>query len=441
MTVSNRIRITAALALPVIIENILQIVIGVVDLYFVGRLGTDAIAAVGLTNLIMSLLIAVFSALSIGAGAMAARYIGAGEPSKLGIAIKHFALLGLLVGLFAAVCALLFLRFLLPAFSASEQMLAEAIPYFSIVAIPSVILCLTMLAGSIVRATGDTVTPMKIGLWSNILNIILTWTLVFGVFDLGIFGVGLGTTLARLIGLLLYIRVFITRPDVFQFSFSGSWTVQNDLMSRILKLSLPAGIERLIMRTGQLAYGYLIIQIGVEAYAAHNVAGNIESFSYLPGIGFGAAGAVLIGQQLGARQAEEARRFGNFAYLLGTGLMILIAFFFYMMAPQLAAIFSDDALVISQTVTVLRIIAFFQPFLAMTLITVALLQGAGDTRFPMYTTFFGIYVVRLIGTYVFGIMMGYGLTGVWAAYALDVTIRGTILMVRWQKGHWQNIAI
>lgn len=195
------------------------------------------------------------------------------------------------------------------------------------------------------------------------------------------------------------------------------------------------------MRIGQVVYGALIIKIGTTAYAAHNIAGNIETFSYMPAIGFAVAASTLVGQNLGAEKPEEAKQVGLLSNLLATIFMVIVGLIYYIFAPQLAGIFTKDAEVILQVTKVLRIIALFQPFLSITLVITSALQGAGDTKFPMYSTFIGIWGIRVIGTYVLGIVLELGLVGVWLSYAFDIFIRSILLMVRFLKGRWMKIKI
>ena len=172
------------------------------------------------------------------------------------------------------------------------------------------------------------------------------------------------------------------------------------------------------MRFGQLVYGGLIIKIGTEAYAAHNIAGTIETFSYLPGMGFGVAAATLVGQSLGAKKTDEAQKHGLMSYFLAAGFMVVVGAIFYIFAPFLASLFSEDLEVIDLVVKVFRIIALVQPFLCVTLVITSALQGAGDTRFPMYSTFIGIWGVRVLGVYLLGIKLNWGLVGVWLAFSI-----------------------
>ncbi|MCG8484014.1 MAG: MATE family efflux transporter [Clostridia bacterium] len=442
MKEDNRIKAIMVLAIPAMIENILQVFIGVVDTFFIGKIGTEAIAGVGATNLIMNIYIAFFLALGVGTTAIVSRNIGANDFEKSNHTVKQSLIMAVSIGLGFGIINLIFSKNILLLLGAEERVVQYALPYFLSVAVPSVFLCVMMVLSSALRGAGDTKTPMKIAIISNIINAILDYILIFGLFNftgLGILGAGLATTLSRVVGAVLLLRKMNGRYTKIHISLFSKWKIDKNILKSIVRISLPAAAERLIMRSGQLIYGGMIIKIGTEAYAAHNIAGTIETFSYLPGMGFGIAAATLVGQSLGANKSDEAQRYGWMSYYIATGFMIVVGAVFYVFSPFLARLFTQDPMVIDLVVKVLRIIALFQPFLCVTLVLTAALQGAGDTKFPMYSTFIGIWGIRILGVYILGMKLG--LTGVWLAYAADITIRGVILILRFIRGNWKKVNV
>lgn len=394
------IMIIMVLALPAIIENVLQVLLGVVDTYFISKIGTEAIAGVGVTNLIMNIYIAFFLALGVGTTAIVSRNIGAKNTENANNSVKQSIIIALEIGIFFGLINLVFSKNILLLLGSEERVLQYALPYFLSVAVPSVFLCLMMILSSALRGSGDTKTPMKITIIANIINIILDYILIFGIFNfsgLGILGAGIATTISRIVGVILLIRKINSDETKIHIDILEKWNIDKDILKSITKIGLPAAFEKLIMRFGQLVYGGMIIKIGTEAYAAHNIAGTIETFSYLPGMGFGVAAATLVGQSLGAKEKDEAHKKGLMSYFLSTVFMVIIGAIFYIFAPFLAEIFSEDREVIDLVVKVLRIIALFQPFLCITLVITSVLQGAGDTKFPMYSTLIGIWGVRVLG--------------------------------------------
>lgn len=435
-------KLILVLAIPAIIENLLHVFIGVVDIFFVGKLGSDAIAAVGVTNLIMNIYLAFFLAIGVGTTAVTARHVGAGNYELASKFVRQSLLIALAAGILFGFLSLIFAENILLFLGASDKVMEYALPYFLAVAVPTVFLSLMIVLASALRGAGDTKTPMKVAIGANIINAVLDYVLIFGLLfipGLGIVGAGLAATTARITSVVILFYSINSSESKLKIKFFDKWEVDTSISKVILNISLPAAFERLIMRTGQLVYGGIIISMGTAAYAAHNIAGTIETLSYLPGMGFGVAAATLVGQKLGSDRPEEAMRLGLTANTLATVFMVFVGIIFYLFAPFLAGIFTQDPAAKELTIYVLRIIALFQPFLCITFVITSALQGAGDTKFPMYTTLLGIWGIRVVGAYLLGIEMGLGLIGVWFAYALDITVRGLLLMIRFRGGKWQRI--
>lgn len=426
------------LAFPIILENIFQTLLGTTDTYFAGKLEDNAIAAIGVTSLIMNIFLAFYTAISVGVSAVISRMIGQGETKKASYAISQALILGLFLGLILGLLSFLFYQPILRLSGADQSVLEYAIPYYFVVVIPSIFLCLSLVFSSCLRAMKDTKTPMFLTGISNIVNILLN--LLFIKAGLGILGLGLATTISRiLVALLLFMKL-----KQHQVGTKISWKelkIQKEIMQSMIKVSIPAGIEKLIMRTGQLVYNGMIISLGTASYVAHNIGGSIEGYAYIPAFGFGMATATLVGISLGEHNSEKAKKITFLSNKITTFIMISIGVVFFVFAPQLASIFTDTLEVQEKVTSVLRLIAFFQPFAALTQIMSSALQGAGDTKFPMYATLLGIWVIRVGIGYLLAVQCSLGLFGVWCGYALDLTIRGILLLLRFLRGKWQDIVL
>lgn len=432
------------LAMPVIIENVLQVLLGTTDTFFAGKLHGNAIAGIGVTNLIMNIYIAFFTAVGVGTTAIIARSIGDKQVDKARDVLKQSIILALGIGVIVGIMSMLFAEPLLIFLGAESEVLEYAMPYFMVVAVPCVFLCLMQVLSSALRGAGDTKTPMIAAAIANILNIVLNYVLIFGILDfkgLGILGAGLATTISRIIAVVVLIHKVNKGVTVLQFNIRGKWSIDKELMGSITRIGIPAGIEKLIMRLGQLLYGSMIITLGTSSYIAHNIAGTIESYSYLPAMGFGVAATTLVGQNLGSNNPEEAKKYAFISNALSTVLMIILGIGFFIGAPTLAGLFTKDEQVKELVVTVLRIIALFQPFLSLSMIMASALQGAGDTKFPMYSTLIGIWGIRVTCGYFLAVVLNLGLVGIWIAYALDITVRSILLLVRFIRGKWSMIKI
>jgi putative MATE family efflux protein len=336
------------------------------------------------------------------------------------------------VGAFFGLIALLFSEPLLKMMGAESEVLEQSVTYFKIVAIPSIFISLMFTFGSILRASGDTKTPMKVSWWINILHIGLDYILIFGLLNLpgfGVAGAAWATVVVRIIGTFA-LYYYVKKSKV---SFSLFGTASKEDLTSIIKLSTPAAIERLIMRLGQVIYFGLIIKIGADTFAAHSIAGNIETFSYMPGYGLAIAATTLVGQSIGAKRAKEAYQYGMLTTWVAVGFMSFIGIIFYFASPWLATWFTTDKHAVDMVITALRIDAFAQPALAVGLVLAGALQGAGDTKSPMYSTAIGMWVVRIIGVYVLGIHFEMGIAGVWISIAIDLYVRAMFLFYKFKS--------
>ncbi|HEM5401998.1 TPA: MATE family efflux transporter [Streptococcus suis] len=414
------------LSLPATVENIFQTLVGFVDTLLIAQLGLVAVTAVGLANTILNVYLAVYMALGVGATALIARSIGAGDRESLTFHVRQALVLSVGVGV---LFGLLFGRQMLVLMGADAESLAGAQAFFYWVGGLTIFQALMTILGTILRASGDTVSPMKMSLLTNGFNVVLDYFLIFGIGSwsgLGIVGTALGTVLARLLGtVLLYRKVQQTdlAVDLKQLFHLGS-------PKEMVDLTLPAAAERLVMRLGQVVYFSLIVGLGTTVYASHMIAGNIESFTYMPAYGLATAAAVLIGQALVKGDILTVRRVAFLSSAYGVAIMFLLGTILFFGAPSFALLFTKDLEAVHQVVTALRIDAFNQPGLAVSLNMAGALQGLGDTKSPLYSTVIGMWGLRVVGAIVLGQMFGLGIAGVWLSILIDLLLRAIFLTWR-----------
>lgn len=421
------------LAVPIVVENLLQAMLGTVDTYFAGSISDEAIVGVGVTGIVMNILVALFVAVGTASVAMISRRHGAQDESGVRRAVaSSFVLalgLGVAVGVFCCICAVPLLKVT----GLEDAVVESALPYFIVVAAPSVFLSLQMAASSCMRALEDTRTPMVVSGVANLVNIGLDAAFMAAGF--GLLGLGVATSVSRAASALVLIAILARRGWL---SLSSASVSRADF-KLLARIGAPAGAEKIAQRAGQLVYTALIVSLGTGAYAAHNIAGNIESYAYIPAMGFGLAASTVVGVALGEGNAFKAEEETWMSWRMATLAMVVVAAVFFAFAPSLAALFSATPEVQEQATSVLRLIALFQPFAALVQVMGGALQGAGDTRFPLLTTLVGIWVIRLGVGSVLALVFGLGLMGIWYAYALDLVVRGLLLAWRFKRGSWAAI--
>jgi putative MATE family efflux protein len=425
------------LAMPAVIENFFQTILGFVDTLFVSKLGLIEVSAVGVTNAILAVYIAIFMSVGISANVLVAKNVGARNADKAREIGQQSIILAIILGILFGLLSIFFAEPLLRLMGVEQNVLAPAISYFQIVAIPSIFISLMFVLSSIIRGNGDTKTPMKISIYINLINIVLDYILIFGFFifpALGLEGAAYATVVARLIGVIGLAYYLIKEKKVSTNLLN--WKINKEIQWNLITLGTPAAGERLVMRIGQVLYFGMIVALGTNTFAAHQIAGNIEVFSYMIGYGFATAATILVSQRLGGNDVAGAKRYGNLCILMGTLFMTFFGILLFVLGEWSAHFFTDDLVVVKQIKIALQIDAFIQPVLAVVLILTGIYQAAENTKFPMYTTAIGIWLIRTLGVYFLGVHWGWGIAGVWIAIGLDNLFRAVWLWFYYQNNQW-----
>lgn len=442
------------LAWPALCENLLATGVQFVDTAMVGALGAMATAAVAVNATPMWLFNGIVSAVSVGGTALVARMIGAKEQGEAEKACRQvfISILVLATLLFAVV---MLLAGYIPVWLRAEQAIhAEAARYLRIVALGFIPHFTGMALGAVLRGAGDTRTPMLIAAGANVINVVGNFLLIFetrvisiGSFSFTMWGAGMGvagaaistavsTALSGLVMVLLItragsrivLRLKGLKPDM-------------EILRRIFRVGIPAAAERVTINVGQLLYVSMVASLGTAQLAAHHLSITVESLSYMPGFAFGVAATTLVGQALGAGDVQAARVRGRMSIWTGVLVMSLIGVGMFLFAPFLISMLTPDAQVRAIGTVLIRICAFEQPFMALSMIGASALRGAGDTRMPLYSSIIGMWGVRLILAWLFAFVLGLGINGAWYAMVVDVAVRGTLLYVRFARGKWTKLRV
>lgn len=425
-TKKKKLAAILAMGIPAMFENILQTLVGFVDTLFVSKVSLDAVTAVSIANAIIAIYMAIFMAIGVGASSLIARYIGAQHLERAVQTTKQATVLALIAGLLFGIVTLIFAEPMLRVMGATDDVVTLGATYLRITGVPSIFLAVTMVLASVIRATGDTMTPLKISFVLNVLHIGLDYVLILAL-GFGVAGAAYATVVIRIINAIwLYV---IVQKSMLRFE----WRTSGGPMQQLIRLSTPAAIERLIMRVGQVVYFGLIIKIGTDTYAAHMIAENIEAFTFMPGYGMAVVATTFVGACVGANRLKEAYEYGMLSTWVTVVVMSVLGVLIFFLCPWMATWFTNEPSVIAQIVIALRIDAFAQPAVAMSFVLAGALQGAGDTKTPMYTTAIGMWGLRIVGVYVLGITLNMGIAGVWLALLIDLYVRSIFLYMRFRK--------
>lgn len=431
------------LALPVFAEQILNTLVGLVDTYLAGRISATATSAVGLGAYVSWLASMLMMLVGTGATALVSRYEGRGEHDKA----NHFANQAITLGWVMGVAIFVLVYEMAPWFARYCRMNGEAffitVNYLRMDAVGYLAMSVTIVGCAALRGVGNMRTPMTIYAIINVVNAVMSFALVYGwgpIPAVGVNGIVGGTVIARVLGGIIIVGMLIrgrrgieiSWPDI-PLIWKSSW--------RILRIGLPAAADGAIMWTGHFCFLAIISRLaapplGESFFAAHVIAMRVEAFSYLPAMAWGAASATMIGQALGGGDARRAIRCGHVGMSQCVLLSLFMATCFYLGAEFIYESMSRDSAVQGAGVGPFRYLALVQPLLVASIVYIASLRGAGDTRFPLLITIVGTLMIRLPLGYYFGIVREGGLLGAWIGMFSDITWRAIMAAWRYTGAGW-----
>ncbi|MDR0199836.1 MAG: polysaccharide biosynthesis C-terminal domain-containing protein [Streptococcaceae bacterium] len=408
-------------ALPAIAENALQTLMGFVDVWLVARVSLAAVSGVSLANGVMAVYLALFVALG---AIISGRLAGQSNLTFIASSLKLTALISVILGLLTAIFAHPFLQLL----GAHSGVLKGATLYLTWIGGLVFVLALMTILGGILRAKGDTKTPMFITFGANILNILISGTLIL-MLHWGVAGAITGTLIARFLACVLLVLKLYSRG----FAPTLGQIIHVPLDAQLFKQSLPAMGERLAMRAGDLIVMALIITFSPSIFAGNAIGETLTSFNYAPLFGLASITVILVGQQLKQNNPKAIKRDVHITYWLSSFATLAIGAIVWGLSSFLNPLFTTNAIA-QQASTLVIIIVFASSFLfAGTVTYTAAFQGLGKAQLPFIATLIGMFVVRIGGGFFLGHTLNLQLLGVQLAIVLDNVWRFGFLAFRFRK--------
>lgn len=410
------------LAWPTMLEQLLQTAVQYIDTAMVGSLGTYATAAVGATSTINWLVSSTISALGIGFLSFVSQACGAGDTPKVRRASAQAVITVFVCGLFFTALTLGFSSYVPVWMQVDPEIRTLTARYFFILYTPMLFRTATILFGTLLRAAGDSKTPMRVGLLVNMINVSLNFLLIYpsrtwmGLFvwgaGLGVIGAALASAISFAVGGIAITFAFWKHPLI---SPKGQ-PIRPDfeILRPCLKVALPNALQRFGTSLGYVAFASMINSIGEVATAAHTIANTVESAFYIPGFGMQTAAATLAGNALGAKDNKRAGNLAQMILLLEIVLMVFSGSLLFAFAPQMMQLFSRDPEVIRLGTIVLRMVAVSEPFYGVAIIIEGMMHGMGNTMLPFLFSISGMWGIRIVGTFLCTQLMDMGLVSAWA---------------------------
>lgn len=436
-------RLVLRMAWPAILENSLHTLLGIVDTILVARLGTDAVAGVGAGTQWLFLFISVVFGVSTGSIVLVARSIGAGDPESANRAARQSMLLGVGLGLLFTLFGILGADASMAVLGATGEVAAIGASYLRIISYGGVATCCAAMASSLLRAAGDTRSPMLATALANVVNAIVAYLLIFGELGLprlGADGSAWGLNVARAVAIVYLVAVLWRGRGILKMDLSG-WRPRFDVLRTIWRFGAPTAIEQILLMTSFMAFAMISIQLGTAAFAAQRITFNAVTISFLPAFGFAIAATTLTGQSLGARRPDLAQKTAWVAVRMAAIWMTAMGVVYLALPEPLLRVFSDDPAVLAEGVSAMRVIGLASPIWSVPMVLSGALRGAGDTRFPLYMTIVTGWFMRVPIGYVAGLMLGLGLAGVYLGAFADALVGAGMVVWRYRRGKWREIEV
>ncbi len=428
------------LAIPMVLEMLMESVFVVVDIFWVAHLGADAIATVGLTESMLTLMYAVAIGLGIGATAMVARRIGERDPQGAARAAVQAIALGLIVSVVVAILGVTFSTKLLAAMGGSPWVLEHGSSFTKIMFAGNASILLLFLINAIFRGAGDAAIAMRVLWLANVINILLGPCFIFGLGpfpELGLAGAAVATTIGRSTGVLYAFSRLIRSGGRFDIT-RQLVKLEPAIMARLIRLSATATFQVFIGMASWIGLIRTISSFGSDAVAGYTIGIRVIVFALLPSWGMSNAAATMVGQALGAKKPDRAERAVWKASFYNMICLGIVGLAFVLFARQIIGLFTSDPNVVPYGVDCLRIVASGFLFYAYGMVVTQSFNGAGDTWTPTIINLFVFWLWELPLAYALAIVFGLGPRGVFLAMLIAFSTLAVVSAVIFRRGRWKT---
>ena len=438
MRFGNLSRQLTALAGPIFVETLLVMMLGAVDTFMLSRYSDNSVAAVGVVNQLMNLVFLLFEVISLGTSILCSQYIGAGQRDKVIQVVGTSLLFNFLFGIVVSIALLFLAEDLLMLMGLRPDLMADGQPYMQIVGGFAFLQALSLSLSASLRSADKAKYPMYVAMVVNVLNIIGNYALIFGKFGmpaLGVEGAAISTSFCRFVSVIILFVILFKKhiPSFPKELFTPFPWVE---LKNLLKIGIPSAGEHMSYSLSQIVITYFINIISNQALATRSYVTNIVMFTFIFALSIAQGGAILIGHLVGMQKIQAAYTIGKRIMRMGAAMSVSLALLTALFGKQILSLLTSDPWIIATGASILWIEVFLEHGRALNFFGVNALRSAGDIYFPVNVGIIVMWTVQVIGSYVLGISMGWGLVAMWAVFALDENIRGLIFVHRWNSFKW-----
>ena len=438
MRYGNLSRQLSSLAGPIFIETLLVMMLGAVDTFMLSRYSDNSVAAVGVVNQLMNLVFLLFEVISIGTSILCSQYIGAGRRDKVIQVVGISLIFNLFSGMLLSLGLYSFAGSLLQMMGLRPDLMSDGLPYMKIVGGFAFLQAISLSLSASLRSADKAKYPMYVSMVVNVLNIIGNYSLIFGKFGmpaLGVEGAAISTSLCRFVSVVLLFVILFKKhiPSFPKELFSPFPWIE---LKNLLKIGIPSAGEHFSYSLSQVVITYFINMISNQALATRSYIVNIVMFTYIFALSIAQGGAILVGHLVGMKKINAAYTIGKRIMRLGTATSVTLALLTAIFGKHILGMLTSDPWIISTGATILWVEVLLENGRALNFFGVNSLRSAGDIYFPVLVGIVVMWGVQVVGSYLLGISLGWGLVAMWIIFALDENIRGFIFIRRWNSFKW-----
>ncbi|MFT9495638.1 MATE family efflux transporter [Anaerosolibacter sp.] len=432
------------LAGPAILEMTLHTLVWTVDTAMIGRLNPASISAVSLGAQMMFISMAIFGSIGIGATAMVARNVGAGDLERGRKVAAQALSMGIVISILLSSLGMIFSKEIFSFVVDDPQLISYGSVYLRYVLIGGFFLIPLGVSNAILRGAGNTMIPLKAALFANLFNIIGDYVLIFGKWgfpQLGVKGAAIATGLAQMLGAFISLYYLFSGKYGIKVNLKELFILDKEILSKLFRLSIPAAFEITMNDGSRLLSSFWIAKLGTVHFAANAVAVAAESISFMPGYGFAIAATTLMGQSLGAKDVDVAHKSTIKSMQYAVILMGIIAVIFLTIPRLIMSLFTSDHKTLLLATQCIRVGALEQIPIAIAMVISGALKGAGDTKGPFYISLATNLGIRLPLIFMIVFFWKLSIVYVWVATALQFTLEALLMTLRYRRGRWKTLEL